>query len=119
MFNLTQHDIKLIMSDGSIKTFPPSGIVARVETIEHVEQDCVIDGVTISTISRTTQNVTGLPECPPDHGGVLVSSMVLDHLPASIKGVYAPDTGKTAIRDSSGQVVAVKRLITKPSPNES
>jgi hypothetical protein len=67
----------------------------------------------VPVITRKPGLVTGLPR--DQRGAILpclVSSMVLDALPAGTKNVYAPDTGATAIREN-GQVVAVTRLVTK------
>ena len=49
----------------------------------------------------------------PSDGPCLVSSLVLSALGEEWKGVaFAPDTGDTAIRNESGQIIAVTRLIT-------
>ena len=103
MLNLTPHPITLRTPQGDV-TFAPSGTVARVSTSE-VQVD-TLHGVPV--IRRQFGAVNGIPEC---HGGVIVSAIVLSALPAGTPGVYAPDTGPTAIRDSNGQVVAVTRLV--------
>lgn len=121
MLNLTPHAITLKFSDGGEITYPPSGTVARVATVEKAigTMDVVPPGVAecdeqgnsngkrIPVIRRTLGAVTGLPvegvEC-------LVSAMVLSAVPGRT-GVYAPDTGDTAIRNDKGFVVAVTRLV--------
>lgn len=102
MLNLTPHAITLQRVDGTRVTYAPSGKVARVSTTEaEVDQ---YDGVPV--MSRQLGEAEGLPE----EGVVcLVSAMVASAVPGR-KGVYAPDSGPTAIREN-GQVVAVTRLV--------
>jgi len=104
MLNLTPHSITIRLADGTDRTFPPSGTVARVVTFE--TSGLSLDG--IPTVYRKTGNVEGLtlPLIQP----VLVSTMVLAELPGA-DAVYAPDTGPTAIRNEAGHVVAVTRLV--------
>lgn len=103
MLNLTPHAIRIRHADGTEMVFEPSGTVARVTTEEVVIAD--INGIPV--VKRVTGDVTGLPE-----NGVpcIVSSMVLTALTGQA-GVYAPDTGSTAIRDDKGHIVAVTRLV--------
>jgi hypothetical protein len=104
MLNLTPHEIVVRLPDGTERVYPPSGTVARVATYETSAAD--IDG--IKTAYRRTGKVEGLPL--PLTGPVLVSGMVLAEL-EGVDGVFAPDTGATAIRDAAGHIVAVTRLI--------
>ena len=120
MMNLTPHPITLRCLDCSEITFPPSGTVARVSTVEllygtievvpaEVEYDEQgnSNGSRIQVVRRSLGEVTGLPdevvEC-------IVSSMVASAVP-NRRGVFAPDTGDTAIRNEKGFVVAVTRLV--------
>lgn len=102
MINLTPHAITLQRGDGTRVTIAPSGQLARVSTVEQVVAE--LDGMPV--ISRTTGDAEGLPE---EGTLCIVSAMVLAAVPGRI-GVYAPDSGPTAIRES-GQVVAVTRLV--------
>ena len=102
MKNLTPHAITLQLADGTAVTFPPSGQLARVASQEVVIG--TIQGVPV--IQRQFGAVEGLPE---DGSPCLVSALVLSACPGR-EGVYAPDTGPTAIREN-GQVVAVTRLV--------
>lgn len=104
MINLTPHAITIRLPDGTDRTLPPSGTVARVVTFE--TSGLSLNG--IPTVYRKTGNVEGLtlPLTQP----VLVSTMVLAELPGADQ-VYAPDSGPTAIRDERGQIVAVTRLV--------
>jgi hypothetical protein len=57
---------------------------------------------------RVPGEVTGLPE---DGTPCIVSAMVLAALPPGTPGVYAPDTGATAVRNDRGHIMAVTRLV--------
>ena len=104
MKNLTPHPISLQLPSGERTTFPPSGQLARVTTEEVVTGEFA--GVPV--IRRQFGAVTGLPE---DGEACIVSAMVLSAIPAGTPGVYAPDTGPTAVRDDAGRIVAVTRLV--------
>ena len=105
MINLTPHSITIRSKDGAEITIPPSGTVARVSTTEEVVGTCPITGAPI--VRRTFGEVQGLPE---EGTPCLVSALVLAAVPGRA-GVYAPDTGPTAIRNDAGQIVAVTRLV--------
>jgi hypothetical protein len=119
MLNLTPHSITLRTVDGDV-VLPPSGTVARVATVETVigsrdvfpngfpETDSQgnTNGLRIPVIAREFGAVTGLPT---DGTPCIVSALVLGAC-AGMSGVYAPDSGPTAIREN-GQVVAVTRLV--------
>lgn len=102
MLNLTPHAITLALHTGESVTFPPSGQLARVTSQEVVVG--ALQGVPV--IKRQFGAVEGLPE---DVTPCLVSALVLSACPGR-EGVYAPDTGPTAIREN-GQVIAVTRLV--------
>lgn len=105
MINLTPHPITIRRTDGAEVTIPPSGMVARVTTVETVIGTCPETGVPI--VARTYGEVRGLPE---EGTPCLVSALVLAAVPGR-KGVFAPDTGATAVRDDRGQIIAVTRLV--------
>ncbi len=94
----------IITAEG-IFTFPPSGTVARVSTLETVIGYCPITGAAI--VRRERVRPMGLP---PAGTVCLVSSMVLEEVPGRA-GVFAPDTGVTAIRNEKGHVVGVTQLV--------
>jgi len=102
MLNLTPCPIQV----GSI-TYQPSGIVARVATIE-TEIDTYIG---IPVIRRTNGEPVNVPTLPCEP--FLVSAMVLSALPEAYRGTaFAPDTGATAIRDETGHIKSFTRLVT-------
>lgn len=104
MINLTPHTINVQLDSGMV-SFPPSGTVARVVT-EEIENGNYSG---IPVISRTLGKVEGIPEYTGE--AILVSTMVLEALKGR-PNTFAPDTGKTAIRDEKGFIVAVTRLVT-------
>ena len=116
MINLTPHEIVIVEQDGAeIASFPASGVIARISVTEKVTGSISFDGVPIDIISSTFGEVEGLPSLSDleGHERFLVSSMVLDRLGSEWSGIaFAPDTGKSAVRDSQGRVVGVTRLRT-------
>ena len=107
--NLTPHTIRVIDVDRVVHEIPASGTVARVDTIETEQASVSVDGALFSVKSRTMGAVSGLPD-PNGVSIFLVSSMVLDAVQGR-NDVFAPDTGKTAVRDERGLVWAVTGLI--------
>lgn len=105
MLNLTPHSITVRSPDGTDHVFPPSGTIARVSMLEQQIGVCAVTRAPV--ITRTAGSPFGLP----DYGTpCIVSAMVLAACPGR-SGLFAPDTGDTAIRDDRGQVVAVTRLV--------
>ena len=100
IINITPHPVTLVKVDGTKKTYPPSGTVARVKVGDEVVD--VLDGAPV----RQGQVVgfTDLPEPQPDTV-YIVSLFVLQH--ANRDDFVAPDT-ENAIRDEDGQIIAVK-----------
>lgn len=108
--NLTPHAIVVRSADGTDRTFPPCGKVARVETSETPVDP--IDGIPV--IFRETGRLI-IPEGIPQNGEsyLIVSSMCLDAASTRQRGfAVAPDTGATAIRNEKGHIVAVTRFVT-------
>ncbi len=84
----------------------PEDTPARVMTIE---EEVHVDGIGFPCARQKVGNVTGLP--PEDEERFyIVSRMVFDAVPDR-KDVVVPDTGKTAVRDKSGNIVAVTRFL--------
>lgn len=110
MLNLTPHLIRVMNPEtGEVVELPPSGLVARVATTEEVVGFEVVGTLKVSTVRKTFGEVEGLPDgWFPGSDRVLVSGMVAAAMPG-VFGVYAPDTGPTAVR-REGQVWAVTRL---------
>lgn len=103
--NLTPHKIVVSCGEKEI-TFPPSGEVVRLKTVECDRG--FLNG--IPTIAREFSVPEGLPE--PKEGTIyIVSSIVLDS--CNRGDLVAPDTGGTAIRDDNGRITAVTRFIRK------
>lgn len=109
MVNLTPHPVTVRLPDGTEHTYPPSGFVARVDTVEYKAEP--IDG--LPTIARTMGRVSlGYDALGQT---LIVSSLVLQAALAQkhpdLSRLVAPDTGPTAIRDERGQVRAVTRWV--------
>lgn len=104
IINCTPHAISIIV-DGKTTTFEPSGIIPRVGTIEK-EADSILG---FPCVKQETGEVIGLPE--EDGKFLIVSGMVFTA--SDRTNLLAPDTGKTAIRDEKGQIVAVTRFLRK------
>lgn len=86
-------------------TIQPSGTLARVSSTEKIVSVCPVTGADV--VRRVFGDVTGLPD---DGAPCIVSALVLSAC-AGQDGVFAPDTGPTAIRNEAGHVVAVTRLV--------
>jgi len=110
--NLTPHEIAVEVPDfitggTRILAIAPEPQPARVAAVETLVG--YMYGVEVS--KHTFGKVENLPEPQPGIA-YIVSGMVRD----ALKGrddVLAPDTGKTAVRSSNGQVDYVTRLRTK------
>ena len=114
IINLTPHDIGVIDGvDGvTVHTIPASGQVARVAATPVIQGTLGLPGGVVLPVTSTVYgDVEGVPA--PGGEKFLVSSLVLDRLGPEYRGqAFAPDTGKTAIRDDAGQVVAVRQFRT-------
>lgn len=110
MLNLTPHLIRVMCPEtGEVVELPPSGLVARVTTTETVVGFEIVGTLRVPTVAKVFGQVEGLPEgWFPGSDRLLVSGMVAAAMPG-VFGVYAPDTGPTAVR-REGQVWAVTRL---------
>ena len=116
MLNLTPHEIVTVEEDGAeIASFPASGTIARVSVIEKVTGIQYFDGIPVDIITSAFGEVEGLPALSDleGHERFLVSSMVLDRLGPEWSGIaFAPDTGKSAVRNAQNQIIGVTRLRT-------
>ena len=107
--NCTPHAI-VVVCDGENVTFEPSGIIPRVDTVEKEAEFIFLDEIDIPCVNQSTGAVSGLPEIQ-DGVFLIVSGMVF--AASDRKDIIAPDTGKTAIRNERGQIVAVTRFLRK------
>lgn len=114
--NLTPHPVRIMATQGIVEV-PPSGKVARVNTIEvprtvylKTEQGAV------PLVSRhLSPEIVDLPDEVPEDTVLVVSSMVLEAArkarhPA-LHHLVVPDTGATAKRDDHGHIEYVTRLV--------
>jgi hypothetical protein len=128
LINMTPHDVNIATPNGAI-TVPKSGVVVRLEEHDEpftlnpisivrrkfqtpdptwvAEQAAQVEGVTLSDAPSITIALVSLPllmAMPADALSFLASKNIV---------LAAPDTGKGAIRDEKGQIVAVRGLVTK------
>jgi len=103
--NCTPHPI-VVRVNGIETVFQPSGIIPRVGTIETPAAE--VEG--IPCVAQVMGQVEGLPSLEP---GVflLVSALVFGACGRT--DLLAPDTGKGAIRDEQGRILAVTRMIRR------
>jgi hypothetical protein len=111
--NLTPHEVTVFDAEGKnvIMRIPPSGVIARVETVSEIVGYCDTGQAKIPVRATRYGEIRGLPEA---RKGVIyiVSTVVLLALKA--KGierddVVAPDTNPdSVIRDSEGRIIGVK-----------
>lgn len=100
LVNLTPHAIRLAREDGTAKSYPPSGEIARVNV-----QDRIIDKLDGAPVYYgKLLDITGIPERKEDTL-YIVSLFVLQHSERS--DLIAPNT-HDAIRDDAGKILGVR-----------
>lgn len=112
MLNLTPHAVDIANEQGEVvATIERSGQVARVGVKSVPVGELELGGVIVPTFTNVYEEVQGMPEDKTQK--VLVSAMVLARLGSEYKGIaFAPDTGKTAVRNEQGHIVAVRGFVT-------
>ena len=101
IFNLTPHDLTIVLADGAVHRIAKSGNVARVAT--NRAPGPAVDG--IPTWVTTFGDVEGLPPSAPDTAYV-VSGMVAARC-GDRTDVFAPGE---LVRDDAGNVVGCRGL---------
>lgn len=101
VLNLTPHALNIHSLDGSVKTLPPSGQVARCSST--TTQVGEFDGLPL--FSTTFGDVVGLPD-PQDGVLMVVSALVRQAVPHR-KDVVSPGE---LVRDADGNPVGCKGL---------
>jgi hypothetical protein len=114
--NFTPHPVVIRRPDGSDQVIPPEPVPARVAQLP--AKTCAIPGHFPVPLVSSPEfgEVTGLPAyAPEDETVMIVSALVLARCPGRID-VFAPATGPSdeAVRDGSGRIVAVTRLVAAP-----
>ncbi|MBO8164674.1 MAG: hypothetical protein H0Z34_13315 [Brevibacillus sp.] len=108
IINLTPHDVHVYDAEGktAIKTYPASGIVARVKSSTEIVGE--VDGIAVAHI--TFGEIEGLPN-PQPGTKYIVSLLVLQAVDGKRDDLIGPDTGPgSVVRDESGQIVGVRRF---------
>lgn len=102
--NLTPHVVNVELTDGSKLAFEPTKPEARMSvssaptSFENYESE-------VPLVAPVFGEVTNLPE-PVEGVAYIVATMLAQRVMRP--DVVSPDTGKTAIRNEAGQVVAVR-----------
>jgi len=105
--NLTPHIIKISnLENLDIIEVEPSGTVCRVDVYQ-TEVDRLFGYIPI--MQNRYGELIDLPN-PEENTIFLVSSLVLSRIEHR-NDVYAPDTGPTAVRNATGHIVSVIRLV--------
>ena len=104
--NCTGHPVCVRRVDGTIGSYAPSGIIARVE-IEG-EDLGLVDGLPV--VKARFGRLVGLPE--PEEGTFFVVSLLVLALCPGRPDLVAPDTGDSAYRDKLGRLLAVQQWRT-------
>lgn len=111
IINLTPHAIGLATEDGVV-TIPASGTVARVAVSVSPAGEIETDYGRVPLVRLTYGDPVGLPD-PQDGVVYIVSKVVADALPDRPDLVYPDTSPESAIRNDAGQIVAVRRLVTR------
>ncbi len=99
--NLIGHDITI----SGHATLPKCENPCRIETKQRIIGH--LSGIPIA--ETHFEKIVNLPDSE-DGVYYIVSRIVMDFVPFDREDVFSVDTGPTAIRDQSGQVVAVTQL---------
>jgi len=105
LINLTPHQVTVFLPDGTKVEIPPSGTVARVETIK--EKTGEINGIPVYNTKFGA--VEGLPD-PEPYKAYIVAGLVQQATPWR-KDLLSPDTSPDGVvRDAEGRIVGVRGL---------
>ena len=99
IINLTPHSVDVVQADGSIKTYQPSGQVARLDVSRKFVR--ILDGAEVHR--PTMGGVTGLPEAQMDVT-LIVSALVAQACPDRSDLVSPGEL----VRDSAGKIIGCK-----------
>lgn len=113
MENRTPHDVVIRPEGGGQVTYPSTGQLRLAETDRPAGMFATEWGLDVPVVKRSL----GIPDF--DDAPTIVSLPVLQSLAA--RGLYppnlfAPDTGRSCIRDDRGQIEAVTQLIQLAPP---
>lgn len=103
IINLTPHAISVALVDSEeiVTVYQPSGVVARCAVSNEVAE--TVNNIPVSITKFG--DITDLPE--PEEGTIYLVSTPTAQA-AKRKDVVAPNTGKDAIRNAAGQIIAVR-----------
>lgn len=107
VINLTPHEVRVVAENGMDVIYPPSGKVARLQTLNRVIS---IEGLP-PVVQTEVIGIEGLPA--PEPGVVYLTSSLVAQYAARLgrADVFSPDTGpESAVRNEQGQIIGVRRL---------
>lgn len=105
IINLTPHDVNIYIDEDTMLVLPKCEYPARCTTSNVYLGE--IDGVPIYHV--VYEDVINLPD--PMLGTIYVVSAIVAQAVKNRDDVFAPDTGATALRNSNGQIHAVRGLL--------
>ena len=105
IINLTPHDVNIYIDEETMVILTKSESPARCTTSNVYMGE--FDGIPIYHV--VYEDIVNLPE--PELGTVYVVSGIVAQAAKNRNDVFSPDTGTSAIRNSNGQVVAVRALL--------
>lgn len=101
LVNCTPHKVDIMLGDGTIRSYPASGTIARCEQRDEVV--ALFDGIWVTRV--TFKDVVGLPD-KQDGVGYIVSRIVAAACPERDDLFYPGPT----IKDEQGDVKGCKGL---------
>lgn len=105
IINLTPHEVNIFIDEETMIVLPKCETPARCTTSNVYLGE--FEGVPIYHV--VYENVLNLPN--PQVGVIFVVSAIVAQAVKNRDDVFAPDSGTSAIRNSSGQIVAVRGLL--------
>lgn len=110
--NLTPHDIVIFREDGAVTTFYKDPLIPAARVRSYVAAALpaiIVDGRSFQSSIIKYGETENLPELQ-GYCWLIVSGAVRLANPER-KDLISPDTGETAVRDDSGQIVGVKGFL--------
>ncbi len=105
IINLTPHEVNFYIDEETMVILPKCETPARCTTSNVYIGD--FDGVPIHHV--VYEDVVNLPD--PELGTIYVVSGIVAQAVKNRNDVFSPDTGASALRNSNGQIIAVRGLL--------
>jgi hypothetical protein len=105
IINCTPHDVNIYLDENTTIVLPKCESPARCTTSNVYLGD--FDGIPIYHV--VYEDVINLPN--PEVGTIYVVSAIVAQAVKNRADVFAPDSGTSALRNSNGQIIAVRNLL--------